>query len=149
MPVTVSRVISHDDIQCCFDIRRRVFVDGQNVPEADEWDGLDGQAEHYLLRTNGQPAATARIRYLGEKAKIERVAVLEDYQKQGLGKIIMQYILEAIKCKQGISMAILGAQEHAIGFYEGLGFGVCSESYMDAGIPHKWMQRAITPPADL
>lgn len=149
MPVSVSHVTSPDDIECCFDIRRRVFVDGQNVPETEEWDGLDNQAEHYLLRVNGQPAATARIRYLDEKAKIERVAVLEDYQKQGLGKIIMLHMLEAIKHKRGISQAILGAQEHAIGFYEGLGFGVCSESYMDAGIPHKWMQMAITPHAGL
>ena len=149
MQIVVRHVTSPDDIEACFDIRRRVFIEGQNVPEAEEMDGLDDAAQHYLLCVDDQPAATARIRHLGEKAKIERVAVLDRYQKKGLGKALMQHMLDVTHHAPGISMAILGAQEHAIGFYEGLGFSVCSESYMDAGIPHKWMQMAITRPAGL
>ena len=36
--------------------------------------------------------------------------------------------------------AKLSAQTYAIPFYEKFGFIVCSEEYMDAGIPHKDMQ---------
>ena len=36
----------------------------------------------------------------------------------------------------------LGAQDYAIPFYERLGFAVDGDGFMDAGIPHHWMQKA-------
>ena len=40
----------------------------------------------------------------------------------------------------GINEIYVGAQTQAIGFYETIGFKVCSEEYIEAGIPHKLMK---------
>ncbi|WP_133128822.1 GNAT family N-acetyltransferase [Legionella nagasakiensis] len=138
--IAIKKVSDLQDIQTCLDIRKLVFVEGQNVPLHEEVDGKDKDSEHYLLTLDKKPAGTARIRYIEDIAKIERVAILAKYRGQGLGKYMMQTILADLIQNKRITMAKLGAQTHAIPFYETLGFEVCSEVYLDAGIPHKDMK---------
>lgn len=138
--VLVNKVSEATDIQICLTIRHQVFVEGQKVPLHEEVDGLDSSSEHYLLFLDQQPIGTARVRYLDDVAKIERVAILEAYQGQGLGHVLMNFIIEDIQQKHQVKKAKLGAQTYAIPFYEKLGFIVCSNEYFDAGIPHKDMQ---------
>ena len=143
MSLLIKQATSAVDLESCLDIRRKIFIDGQNVPEADEIDGLDGESDHYLLLVDDSPVGTTRVRYVHGKAKIERVAILEEYQGRGLGKKLMQHILQEIKHSGKVKTAVLGAQTYAIPFYENLGFTVCSDEYMDAGIPHKDMQMDV------
>ena len=138
--VLVKKVSEAIDIKMCLSIRYQVFVEGQNVPIHEEVDGLDSSSEHYLLFLDQLPVGTARVRYAEDFAKIERVAILEDCQGQGLGHILMNFIMENIRQNPLIKKAKLGAQTYAIPFYEKLGFLVCSSEYLDAGIPHKDMQ---------
>jgi predicted GNAT family N-acyltransferase len=138
--ILVKKISAASDIESCLAIRHKVFIEGQNVPLHEEVDGLDSSSEHYLLFMGQTPAGTARVRYINDFAKIERVAVLDTYQGQGLGHVLMKFVLEAIKQKPNVNKAKLGAQTHAIRFYEKLGFVVCSDEYLDANIPHKDMQ---------
>ena len=50
----------------------------------------------------------------------------------------MRAALDELRAR-GVRMAGLGAQTHAIGFYERLGFAVYGPEYDDAGIPHRDM----------
>lgn len=68
------------------------------------------------------------------------MAILESHQGRGLGHVLMNFILEDIQKNQPVKKIKLGAQSYAIPFYEKLGFVVCSEEYLDSGIPHKDMQ---------
>ncbi|CDZ77786.1 putative N-acetyltransferase YjcF [Legionella massiliensis] len=138
--ILVKKVSATADLQVCLTIRHQVFVEGQKVPINEELDGLDSSSEHYLLSLNQLPAGTARVRHVGDYAKIERVAILETHQKQGLGHVLMNFILEDIQKSPQVKKAKLGAQSYAIPFYEKLGFVVCSDEYLDAGIPHRDMQ---------
>jgi predicted GNAT family N-acyltransferase len=138
--VLIKKVSETTNIQMCHAIRHQVFVEGQNVPIHEEMDGLDSISEHYLLFLNQIPVGTARVRIKEDFAKIERVAILEDYQNQGLGHVLMHFIIEDIQQSHSVKKARLGAQTHAIPFYEKLGFVICSNEYLDAGIPHKDMQ---------
>jgi predicted GNAT family N-acyltransferase len=124
----------------CQAIRHQVFVEGQKVPPHEEVDGKDSSSDHYLLLHNQQPAGTARVRYLEDFAKIERVAILNAYQGQGLGQILMNFIIDDIRQNHQVKKAKLGSQTQALPFYEKLGFVICSDEYLDAGIPHKDMQ---------
>ena len=54
--ITVERTT---DIEACLEIRRRVFIDEQQVTLAEEVDGLDPACEHFLARIDGVPVATA------------------------------------------------------------------------------------------
>ena len=51
-----------DEIAVCIEIRRVVFVLGQDVPEELEVDGLDPTCTHFLAAVDGEPAGTARLR---------------------------------------------------------------------------------------
>ncbi len=127
--------------KACFFVRRRVFIDGQNVPEDLEIDGLDDAALHVLAEENGNILGTARIRILEDIAKIERVAVLEEARGKGIGRGIMIFIIEKMAERRDIARLKLGSQCHAIPFYESLGFAAVGEVYMDAGIAHRDMVR--------
>ncbi|EPX77750.1 GNAT family N-acetyltransferase [Litoreibacter arenae] len=133
----MARLTRTDDIATCLEIRRVVFVEGQNVPEHEEVDGKDAICRHYLAHVNDLPAATARVMPLGTKAKIQRVAVLDIHRGTGLGAELMRFILDDLQ--DDFDEAILGSQTHAIGFYEKLGFKAFGPEYDDAGIPHRDM----------
>ncbi len=126
------------ELEDCLAIRRVVFIEGQNVPEHEEVDGRDAECLHYIGRVGGTPAATARVLPLGDKAKIQRVAVLEQMRSGGSGSQLMRYILDDLRGR-GFKTAVLGSQTHAIGFYEKLGFTAFGPEYDDAGIPHRDM----------
>lgn len=139
-PIKIKKSTSSTDIDICQNIRFQVFVKGQNVPVDEEIDGLDSKCEHYLLFEQQNPIGTARVRFVDNYAKIERVAILETHQGKGLGQKLMTYIIKDIQKNSMTPKAKLGAQTHAIKFYEKLGFEVCSDEYIDAGIQHKNMQ---------
>lgn len=139
MTTTITRVSGPDELKTCQALRYTVFVEGQQVPLDEELDGKDKDSEHYLLRVDADAAGTARVRYLESYVKIERVAVLDHYQGRGLGKRLMMAILADLANNTMYHEARLSSQTHAIPFYEGLGFVLCSDEYLDAGIPHRDM----------
>ncbi|CAM2926529.1 GNAT family N-acetyltransferase [Legionella worsleiensis] len=138
--IRVEKVSREQDIEACLAIRYQVFVVGQNVPLQEEIDGQDEHSEHYLVFFNKTPIGTARVRYTDDYAKIERVAISDEYQGKGLGHVLMNFIIEDIQNNHLVKKAKLGAQTYAIPFYEKLGFIICSDEYLDAGIPHKDMR---------
>ena len=136
----VIKIKGHTDLTICFQIRHLVFIIGQNVPENLEIDGLDRQADHYLIYVNDIAIGTARVRLTTEnKAKIERVAILPQYQDQGYGSELMRFIIADLRQQGNSNKVILGAQLKAISFYEKLGFTAFGAVFLDAGIEHRMM----------
>lgn len=131
-----------DDIATVLGIRRVVFIEGQNVPEDREVDGCDDDALHLLLEKNGLPIGTARLLLDGTVGKIGRVAVLAEHRGDGHGVLLIEKSLEVLR-DHGADQAKLGAQTHALAFYEKLGFTAYGPEFMDAGIPHREMARAL------
>ncbi len=127
-----------DDITTCRALRRVVFIEEQGVSEADEVDDLDPIATHILATVDGIPMGCARIVPGKGYAKIGRVCVLASARGTGLGATLMQAAIAEIH-RQGFPKAKLGAQVHALGFYERLGFRAFGEVFDDAGIPHREM----------
>lgn len=136
----IKKAVSDKDIQKCLAIRLKVFVEGQGVLLEEELDGKDVESEHYLLFIDEFPVGVARVRCIDDFAKIERVGILDEYQGRGLGRNIMTFILSDLGSHSTIKKVKLSSQTHAIPFYEKMGFSVCSDGYMDAGIPHKDME---------
>ena len=127
------------DITTCRLLRRRVFIEEQGVSEADEVDDLDEEAIHLLAVIDGQPMGSARLLLRGDTGKIGRVCVLLQGRGTGLGAALIRTALEELRRHPGIVQAKLGAQTHALGFYERLGFTAIGPVYQDAGIPHRDM----------
>ena len=118
------------------DIRQRVFIDEQQVPDELEWDSTDEIADHYLMvLSDNTPIGVARVfSTLDEVAHIGRMAILPAHRKQGHGERLLQHLMHDLS--GDYSELQLSAQEHAIPFYQKSGFHVCSDFYDDAGIPH-------------
>lgn len=133
-----------DELETCLSLRLKVFVEEQGVPVEEERDALDTTATHLLAVQDGIPVGTARILFTGDTAKIGRVCVLQPARGTGLGAKLIEAAVETAQARPGIAKAKLGAQVHAIGFYEKLGFTAFGPVYEDAGIDHRDMVRDFT-----
>ena len=58
-------------------MREIVFIKEQNVPKDVEKDKLDKVAKHVIVLYKNKPIGCARIRFIGKKAKLERIAILK------------------------------------------------------------------------
>ena len=123
----------------CFRIRLEVFVAEQNVPLEEERDEWDETALHFLAMLDGIAIGTARVilKEAGAIAKISRVAVSKSARGLGIGAALIRHIENAVDCGQ----FLLDAQMHALVFYERLGYAAYGEAFIEAGIPHRHMQK--------
>jgi len=128
------------DIDLLRAIRRRVFIEEQEVPESLEWDEFDAVSLHVLAETvSGEAVATGRLL---PDWHIGRMAVLREWRRRGVGLTVLQTLLAAAK-QRGDRIVRLNAQTHALGFYEKAGFVAEGPVFDDAGIPHRTMSRRL------
>lgn len=136
MTVTITQT---RDIATCRSLRRVVFIDEQGVSEADELDDQDEAALHLLLAEDGVPLGSARLLPGAGYVKIGRVCVLKQARGRGFGADLIRAAVDLARTLPGTTRVSLGAQTHALGFYEALGFVPQGPEFMDAGIPHQEM----------
>jgi predicted GNAT family N-acyltransferase len=129
-------------LEVCLAIRREVFVQGQEVPEELEIDGLDPECTHFLARVDGNPVGTARLREVKGEAKAERVAVLASWRGYGIGRRLME-ATEGEARASGLPGMVLNAQVSVIPFYEGLGYRAEGEVFLEAAIDHRTMRKDL------
>lgn len=122
-------------------IRELVFIVEQNIPEQDEWDDQDAISQHFVVYDHDQPVATARLL---QNNSVGRVAVIQKYRGQGIGRMIMLDIIRYAQ-QQHRPFLKLSSQVHAISFYEKLGFVTQGDPYDECGIPHIEMMMPLIP----
>jgi len=115
-------------------IRTEVFVNGQDCPVSEEFDGYDEESIHYMVFYNKKPVAASRWRETDEGIKLERFAVIENYRGKGLSKLLIKKMLE--DTTQRGKTIYLNSQEYATGLYEKFGFKIIGKSFEEVGIPH-------------
>lgn len=121
-------------------IRTRVFIEEQSVPVELEWDEDDKNCVHMLVYTKtGKPVATGRMLNSGQ---IGRMAVLQKYRHQGIGKLILRTLLIEAE-KTGLKKVFLNAQINAVDFYTSFGFNETGSRFNDAGIQHIRMMKTL------
>ena len=122
-------------------VREAVFIREQHVPVELEWDGLDDAASHVIaLDSHAQVIGTVRLL---DDGHIGRMAVLPQWRHQGVGSAMLNALLELARQKH-LTRVFLHAQTTAIEFYQRHGFSIRGEEFMDAGIPHRYMERDLT-----
>jgi predicted GNAT family N-acyltransferase len=122
-----------------FWVRQEVFILEQRVPAELELDEFDPSAAHALAHLNGRCIGTGRLVDLGAKqAQIGRMAVLTQFRNQGIGRKILEKLIDLAKF-QGAETIVLHSQVAAIPFYQKLGFQSQGPIYDEAGIAHRNM----------
>lgn len=131
--------------QDALEIRRRVFVDEQAVPEDLEIDQNDPIADNYVGYLDETAATTARTIAAPDHGwHVQRVATRINFRHRHLASQLLQQII-ADATDQQIAYLILDAQLAAIPFYQQLGFQLTSrEQFLDAGIMHREMKLDLT-----
>lgn len=133
------RIIENElDLEKAFDIRRQVFMGEQAVTEAEEFDGKDKGATHYLASVAGITAGTVRIINHGKTWDLQRLSILSEYRGFGVGRKIVERIISDAR-KENVKEIHLEAQTHALGFYQSFGFQPHGDEFLDARIPHRKM----------
>lgn len=91
LEVVVCRTLP--DLMQAMAVRTLVYIGEQACPYDEEYDGNDfAGATHLILRRNGEPIGTLRIRWFADFAKVERVAVRKEYRR---GRATLMLILAA------------------------------------------------------
>ncbi len=142
----LTHVTQIEELNKCIALRFEVFVDEQKVPieeERDQYDRIDVNIDHFYVTDESVIIGTIRcLRKSPDTMKVGRVAVKREFRKCGVGRFMMQGI-EQWMIDQGIKNLILESQDHAIPFYEKCGYTAYGDFFMDAGIPHKSMNKKL------
>ena len=72
------------------------------------------------------------------------MAVLQNYQGKNIGASILRFA-ETIAKEHKFSTLCMHARQSAIGFYDKLGYTICSEIFEEVNIPHVAMEKKLSP----
>ncbi|MFN3375479.1 MAG: YbgC/FadM family acyl-CoA thioesterase [Burkholderiaceae bacterium] len=125
-------------------VRTAVFVREQGIAPEVEADALDATAHHAVVYNRlGMAVATGRLLQSAPGlGRIGRMAVDRSLRGSGWGLRVLDALVQAAR-ERGDRSVELHAQASAQGFYERAGFAVTGESYVEAGLPHVPMARAL------
>ena len=133
--LVIKKVDTKKELNEAFDIRKKVFVEEQNVPEELELDEFEEIAEHFIAYLNKNPIGCARIRIFNNFVKLERIAILKEYRNKGYGSQLTKYLIDKIT-KDTQKDVIIHSQEYAKNFYKKFGFKIIGNPFYEAGLKH-------------
>lgn len=144
----VRKCKTDDEIDAALKVRRTVFVVEQRIDAALEFDGRDRDAVHIAAFDGEKVVGAARLLAHGESADIGRLAVLPEYRRRGIGGDIMREA-ECEARMMGLKTAVIHAQSYTAEIYLKMGYEKTSDEFMEAGIKHVEMRKALAPRAKL
>jgi predicted GNAT family N-acyltransferase len=79
----------------------------------------------------------------GEKAlRLRQMAVANGLQGKGIGRVLMSFA-ENIARDMRNEKLLMHARKSAVGFYEKLGYQICSDEFEEVTIPHYVMEKVL------
>ena len=127
-----------------YDVCIRAMAGTHPVPLRQAFDERDASDTKYVVVTDdGLPIATARMVPLGEgRVRIDRVAVLPEYRRQGIGTMVVSEC-EAWAEALGCSKAVVECPESEAGFYEQMIYEPCGEAADGESPRHVRMEKDL------
>lgn len=116
-------------------VRTEAMVKGFQISPEMEFDD-DRPDSIYILATDGiYPVGTCRLHLLEDQktAKIERVCVIEEYRKKGVGRMVIEAAEEWLR-ELGTEKIVITSRDEAVGFYQKLGYRADFDKIVETGI---------------
>ena len=134
-------VENEQELNGAYEVRRQVFVEEQGISEELVFIGEKGGNEMNMVVIYGEMViGTARVQLMANDiAKIERMAVIELFRHKGIGKGIISFLNEQLKCRH-VKYVFLHAQHTVINFYKSCGFSESGLPFYEAGVKHIKME---------
>lgn len=142
MKLSYQRITPNDAAYAAvFDLRERVLRQPIGLSLHNE--DLSGEAEDYIL-TATVDGTLAGCLILSPRQpgtlQLRQMAVEPALQGNNIGRQLVEYA-ERFAWEHGYGHIILHARTVAQGFYDKLGYRVCSEVFTEVGIPHIEMEK--------
>ena len=132
--------LTADELYDMLRLRVDVFVVEQRCPYP-ELDGVDKEAVHLFAREDGRTLACLRLYWKsGEPGVIWMGRVVTGRRGAGLGGELLRRGIALAFDQLGAKEIYIESQDYARGFYAREGFAVCSDVFMEDGIPHVQMR---------
>ncbi len=128
--------------ECEMHVRKTVFTDEQGL--VDVPDEVDEIATHFVLKDKeGNAIGVLRV-FTNENGEyvLGRLAVLKQYRKQGLGKMLLNSAEKHVK-ENGGTQLLLHSQLEAAGFYASCGYSQKTKPDKVQGVMHVWMEKNL------
>ena len=127
------------------EIRYRALYEGLGLPRTLIED-TDGRTYvHFVaIAQDGRVIGYARLHLAGGESQAYQIVVGETDRRRGVGTALVRAI-EARASAEGRDFLELDARDHAVGFYERLGFVVTGEPFLSlrTGTPHRHMWKGL------
>jgi ElaA protein len=130
------------EVAAALALREEVFCGEQGVSLAEERDGLDEEAVHLVVVDDGAVVATCRLLVEGTTVRLGRMAVARSRRGLGLARLLLTEA-DARARALGAERIVLAAQLSAQPLYERAGYGAYGDVFLDAGIEHVMMAKAL------
>jgi predicted GNAT family N-acyltransferase len=118
--ITIRIARDPNDLMTVFAIRSAVYLAEQDCPMEEEFDGNDLVAAHFLGFVGKEPVACLRVRFFGEFAKVERLAVRHQFRKSRVAFKLVQASVEYVK-RKGFRKIYGQAQDRLVDFWAHFG----------------------------
>jgi predicted GNAT family N-acyltransferase len=130
------------EVDAALALRYDVFCIEQGVSLDEERDGRDDEALHLVVVDGGEVVGTCRLLPVGSEIKLGRMAVVASHRGRGLAA---ELLVEAdVRARELHAQRIaLAAQLTAQALYERAGYAPYGEVFLDAGIEHVMMGKAL------
>jgi predicted GNAT family N-acyltransferase len=143
LSVTVRPARDGAEVQAAMNLRVRVFVGEQGVSPEEERDGLDDAAIHMVALDESGVIGTCRLRPAhGGTGKLERMAVEARTRNLGVGGALLRGTEDEARSR-GANEIVLNAQIGARRFWASHGYVAEGETFLEAGIEHVRMRKAL------
>lgn len=144
--ITLLEAAAPDLLDRCLAVRQEVFTREMGVPPM--WNGtardcLDGECRHFLITRDGRDiGAGALSAPEGRYPAAPAVLHPEGLPGTGRGRQTLAAVENRFRA-EGLSAVVLDAKCSARGFYEACGYEAVSWEFLEAGVPHVAMRRAL------
>lgn len=123
--------------------RTEIFLMEQKII-CQDMDDIDYQSLHCFLQEGDRIVGYLRAFYPKDAPDSVRIGrVLTRQHGKGVGRVLMEESLRAIKERMPCKSWNIHAQTHAAGFYEKFGFQVISDIFLEEDVPHVEMEKIL------
>lgn len=145
MSFAVRRARGGAERDAALALRHRVFCVEQGVPEREERDGRDDDGLHLVAVDAGEARrviGTCRLLFVGATVQFSRLAVEDEARRRGVAGALLSAAEEEARAA-GVNRMVLHAQTYAQGLYRGAGWQPRGALFVEAGIEHVVMEKAL------
>jgi predicted GNAT family N-acyltransferase len=118
--ITVRIARDLADLNLVTAIRSAVYLAEQDCPFEEEFDGNDLVAAHFIGFIGKEPVACLRVRFFGDFAKVERLAVRHQYRRSRVAFKLVRASVEFVK-RKGFRRIYGQAQDRLVDFWAHFG----------------------------